>query len=124
MGYLTGRIMFVNLLAMDILRIIGRSTELFTEDILNHEPEIKEMVSSSSFLIIGGAGTVGLMIATEIFSRNPQKLHVVDSSENSIVELVRDIRCSLGYIDGDFKAYALDSGSDEYDAFIEDDGEV
>ena len=107
---------------MDILKIIGRNRALFSEDILNHEREIQEMVNSSRFLIVGGAGSVGLMIAKEIFSRNPQKLHVVDSSENSIVELVRDIRCSMGYIDGDFKAFALDSGSDEYDAFIENDG--
>jgi FlaA1/EpsC-like NDP-sugar epimerase len=107
---------------MDILKIIGRTNELFSEDIFNHKREIQEMVNSSRFLIIGGAGTVGLMITKEIFSRNPQKLHVVDTSENGIVELVRDIRCSMGYIDGDFKAYAIDSGSDEYDAFIEDDG--
>ena len=107
---------------MDILKIIGRNTELFSEDILNHTQEIQEIVSSSRFLIIGGAGSIGLMITKEIFSRNPLKLHVVDSSENSIVELVRYIRSSMGYIDGDFKAYALDSGSDEYDAFIEDDG--
>jgi len=107
---------------MDILKIIGRTNELFTEDILNHELEIQQMVGSSRFLIVGGAGSVGLMITKEIFARNPQKLHVVDSSENSIVELVRDIRCCMGYIDGDFKAYALDSGSDEYDAFIENDG--
>jgi FlaA1/EpsC-like NDP-sugar epimerase len=107
---------------MDILKIIGRNRALFSEDILNHEREIQEIVSSSRFLIVGGAGSVGMMLAKEIFSRNPQKLHVVDSSENSIVELVRDIRCSMGYIDGDFKAYALDSGSDEYDAFIENDG--
>jgi len=107
---------------MNILKIIGRSTGLFEEDILNHEPEIKEMVSSSSFLIVGGAGSIGLMISKEIFKRNPRKLHVADTSENCIVELVRDIRCSMGYIAGDFKAFALDSGSDEYDAFIENDG--
>ena len=34
------------------------------------------------------------------------------------VELVRDIRSSLGYIKGNFKTFALDIGSVEYDAFI------
>ncbi|WP_418133327.1 UDP-N-acetylglucosamine 4,6-dehydratase [Aeromonas allosaccharophila] len=58
----------------------------------------------------------------EIFKRNPRKLHVVDISENNMVELVRDIRSSFGYIDGDFQTFALDIGSIEYDAFIKADG--
>jgi FlaA1/EpsC-like NDP-sugar epimerase len=36
---------------------------------------------------------------------------------------VRDIRSSFGYIDGDFKTFALDIGSIEYDAFIGNDGQ-
>ena len=40
-----------------------------------------------------------------------------------MVELVRDLRSSLGYIDGEFKTYALDIGSIEYDAFIKNDGQ-
>ena len=40
-----------------------------------------------------------------------------------MVELVRDIRSSFGYIDGDFQTFALDIGSVEYDAFIKADGQ-
>jgi len=40
-----------------------------------------------------------------------------------MVELVRDIRSSFGYIDGDFQTFALDVGSIEYDAFINNDGQ-
>jgi len=40
-----------------------------------------------------------------------------------MVELVRDIRSSFGYIDGDFQTFALDIGSIEYDAFIKQDGD-
>jgi FlaA1/EpsC-like NDP-sugar epimerase len=39
-----------------------------------------------------------------------------------MVELVRDIRSSLGYIDGDFATFSLDIGSIQYDAFIKADG--
>ena len=42
----------------------------------------------------------------EIFKRSPRKLHVVDISENNMVELVRDIRSTLGYIDGDGRRIA------------------
>jgi len=40
-----------------------------------------------------------------------------------MVELVRDIRSSFGYIGGDFQTFALDIGSLEYDAFWNADGE-
>jgi FlaA1/EpsC-like NDP-sugar epimerase len=105
-----------------MLQLIGRDKELFTEDIQQHEKELQQIVSGSRFLVIGGAGSIGQAVTKEIFKRNPLKLHVVDISENNMVELVRDIRSSLGYIDGDFQTFALDVGSVEYDAFIESDG--
>ena len=107
---------------MDILKLIGRSSQLFADDINSNETKLKNIVSSSRFLVIGGAGSIGQAVTKEIFKRNPLKLHVVDISENNMVELVRDIRSSFGYIDGDFQTFALDIGSLEYDAFSENDG--
>jgi FlaA1/EpsC-like NDP-sugar epimerase len=106
----------------DILPMIGRDKELFTADILLHDKTLQEVVSSSTFLVLGGAGSIGQAVTKEIFKRNPKKLHVVDISENNMVELVRDLRSSLGYIAGDFQTFALDIGSTEYDAFIQADG--
>jgi len=108
---------------MDTLHLIGRTNELFSNDIKNHENELSQIVSNSKFLVIGGAGSIGSATTKEIFKRNPLKLHVVDISENNMVELVRDIRSSFGYIDGDFQTFALDIGSIEYDAFWEADGD-
>jgi FlaA1/EpsC-like NDP-sugar epimerase len=68
--------------------------------------------------VLGGAGSIGQAVTQELFKRNPLALHVVDINENNMVELVRDIRSSFGYIDGDFQTFALDIGSVEYDAFI------
>lgn len=107
---------------MEILSLIGRNEELFKKDILNRNDELSEIVNNSSFLVLGGAGSIGQAVVKEIFKRNPLKLHVVDISENNMVELVRDIRSSFGYIDGDFKTFALDIASLEYDAFIKADG--
>lgn len=106
----------------NILSLIGRSQELFVNDISAHNEQLKSIVSSSSFLVLGGAGSIGQAVTKEIFKRNPKKLHVVDISENNMVELVRDIRSSFGYISGDFQTFALDIGSVEYDAFIKADG--
>lgn len=106
----------------NMLKLIGRDSLLFKNDIKSHDLILRKIVSSSSFLVIGGAGSIGQAVTKEIFKRNPAKLHVVDISENNLVELVRDIRSSFGYIKGDFQTFALDIGSLEYDAFIEADG--
>jgi FlaA1/EpsC-like NDP-sugar epimerase len=82
----------------------------------------KFQISSAKFLILGAAGTIGQAVTKEIFKRNPKKLHVVDISENNLVELVRDLRSEYGYIEGDFQAFSLDIGSPIYDAFIKSDG--
>jgi FlaA1/EpsC-like NDP-sugar epimerase len=106
-----------------MLPLIGRKEALFTQDITTHNNELESIVSSSRFLVLGGAGSIGQAVTKEIFKRNPQKLHIVDISENNMVELVRDIRSSFGYINGDFQTFALDIGSIEYDAFIKADGQ-
>lgn len=105
-----------------VLNIIGRDKELFATDICNREAKLIEIFVGSRFLVLGGAGSIGQAVTKEIFKRNPAKLHVVDISENNLVELVRDIRSSFGYIPGDFRTFALDIGSVEYDAFFKADG--
>ena len=107
----------------NLLSLIGRTEQLFSQDIEIFNTRLKEKVSSASFLVLGGAGSIGQAVTKEIFKRNPKKLHVVDISENNMVELVRDIRSSYGYINGDFQTFALDIGSIEYDAFIKADGQ-
>jgi FlaA1/EpsC-like NDP-sugar epimerase len=107
---------------MNILKLIGRDRLLFESDISDHKKKLSELVSRGSFLVIGGAGSIGQAVTKEIFKRNPRKLHVVDISENNMVELVRDVRSSLGYIDGDFRTFAIDVGSLEYDAYFAAEG--
>ncbi|MDA7579141.1 UDP-N-acetylglucosamine 4,6-dehydratase [Alphaproteobacteria bacterium] len=106
----------------NMLNLIGRENLLFTDDLRRRSGDLNKIVVESSFLVIGGAGSIGQAVVKEIFKRNPKKLHVVDISENNLAELVRDIRSSFGYIDGQFKTLALDIGSIEYDAFIQSDG--
>ena len=107
---------------MNILELIGRHENLFDDDINDHDRHLRDAVEGGSFLVLGGAGTIGQAVTREIFKRNPTKLHVVDLSENNLVELVRDIRSSLGYIKGDFQTFALDIGSLEYDLYIKQNG--
>ncbi|WP_303921582.1 UDP-N-acetylglucosamine 4,6-dehydratase [Draconibacterium sediminis] len=108
---------------VDILKLIGRKKQLFTDDLMQVKQELMAIVETSKFLVLGGAGSIGQSVVKEIFSLTPKKLHVVDISENNLVELVRDIRSSYGHIDGDFQTFALDIGSKEYDAFWKVDGD-
>ena len=103
---------------MSILKLIGRSKPLFDDDISDQNERLKDLVQKSRFLVIGGAGSIGQAVTREIFKRNPLSLHVVDISENNMVELVRDIRSTLGYIDGEFKTFAIDCGSIEFEALM------
>jgi FlaA1/EpsC-like NDP-sugar epimerase len=107
---------------MNILEIIGRQAPLFAEDVSAQERRLSESVRASRFLVIGGAGSIGQAVTREIFRRNPRALHVVDISENNMVELVRDVRSTLGYIDGDFSTFAVDCGSDEFAAMLRSSG--
>ena len=100
-----------------ILELIGRTNNLFSEDLEVFESELAKRVADSRFLVIGGAGSIGSAVVEELFRRSPKSLHVLDISENNLAELVRDLRSSLGYISGDFRTFCLDAVSPEFEAF-------
>ncbi|MDW7973216.1 MAG: polysaccharide biosynthesis protein [Thermodesulfovibrio sp.] len=104
----------------NILKIIGREQYLFDYDLLHYSDVVEREIKNSSFLVIGGAGSIGSATIKEIFKRNPKVLHVIDINENDLAELVRDLRSSYGYIDGEFKTFVIDVGSDVYHRFITD----
>ena len=103
---------------MNILKLINRDRPLFIGDISNNSKFLEEEIGRSRFLVIGGAGSIGQAVVKEIFKRNPEALHVIDISENNLAELVRDIRSSIGYIKGEFKTFAIDCGSIEYESYF------
>jgi FlaA1/EpsC-like NDP-sugar epimerase len=107
---------------MDYLSLIGRDSELFEADLSANNDVLADVVENSRFLVIGGAGTIGQAVTCEIFKRNPKVLHVVDISENNMVELVRDIRSTMGYGVGDFKTFAIDCGGPEFEAMMSSHG--
>ena len=107
---------------MDDLSLIGRKNNIFQDDILFHEDFLTSLIKGSKFLVIGGAGSIGKAVTREIFKRGPSALHVVDISENNMVELVRDIRSTLGYCSGDFRTFAVDCNNREFDIIYRNEG--
>ena len=107
---------------INTLEIIGRKKELFTDDMSKFSKDLDDIITKSKFLIIGAAGSIGQAVTKQLFKRNPLSLHCIDISENNLVELVRDLRSSIGYIDGEFKTFAVDSGSTEFQALMDKEG--
>jgi FlaA1/EpsC-like NDP-sugar epimerase len=107
---------------LNALSLLGRQEPLFDQDIAHHEAALRDMLSNARCLVIGGAGTIGQAVTRELFKRDPAALHVVDISENNMVELVRDIRSTIGYGNGDFRTFAIDCGSSEFAALFQAEG--
>ena len=107
---------------MNSLSMIGRDSALFHADIEIEDNSLKSSVRKSRFLVIGGAGTIGQAVTKELFKRDPKVLHAVDISENNMVELVRDLRSTVGYGSGEFKTFAIDCGDIEFEALINNEG--
>lgn len=103
---------------IDYLKLIGRQHELFESDYLAYFEELSYHVKSAKILVIGGAGSIGRSVVNELFKLKPSILHVVDISENGLVELVRGLRSTIGYSDGEFKTFAIDCGSQEFKAMM------
>ena len=57
-----------------------------------------------------------------VSKRSPLKLHVVDISDNNLVELVRDLRSSVGYLKGEFLTFAVDCEEIEFSALVKSHG--
>ena len=101
---------------MDVSKIIGRKTGLFDNDLDELSLRISETVKSASILVVGAAGSIGQAVTSELYKREPAILHAVDINENNMVELVRSIRSSIGNNSCDFKTFAIDCGSVEFEA--------
>lgn len=107
---------------MNILDLIGRKEPLFEGDINRYECEISFLIKGAKILVVGAAGSIGQAVTIELFKRDPKVLHAVDISENNMVELVRTVRSSIGYGTGEFKTFALDCSSAEFDAMYSNEG--
>jgi len=103
---------------MDVEQILDRKEIFFEDDYQSKIDFLHDCVGNSSVLVIGAAGSIGHIITKLLFGLKPKSLHAIDLSENNLVELVRDIRSSLGYLGVDFKTFAIDVGSAEFELLL------
>ncbi len=109
----------------DILtkQILKRDRSLFSSDFEMHQEKLSQSLSGSRVLVIGAAGSIGSSVAKQLSDYQLTCLHLVDVSENNLVELVRDLRSSVRPLLSDFKAMPLDLGSLEFRRFLQSEKE-
>jgi len=104
-------------------QVIGRTESLFLPDLRHFNSELANRINGRSVLIIGGAGTIGASFIKALLAFRPARLFVVDTNENGLTELVRDLRSSLGYhIPADFITYPIDFGDPVFGKLLQQEG--
>jgi FlaA1/EpsC-like NDP-sugar epimerase len=70
-------------------------------------------------LVVGGAGSIGSATIRQLVRYRPESVHVVDQNENSLVELVRDLRSGTDPLQvPDFRTLPLDYGAPVMERFL------
>ena len=92
--------------------VIRRSVSLFYQDIEANRLELEKRITGKTVLVIGGAGSIGSSFIRALLPFRPSSLVVVDTNENALAELTRDLRSTRGmYIPEDYVPYPMDFAS-------------
>lgn len=93
--------------------ILGRECSFLAEDIEEASGRIREQLADARVLVIGAAGSIGSSFVRELCQFSPRALHLLDISENNLVEVVRDLRSGSYQLPEDFQTFAIDYGGPE-----------
>ena len=92
--------------------VTKRSQSMFLKDIEENREELTRKIEGKSVLVIGGAGSIGSSFIKAILPFKPATLVVVDTNENGLAELTRDLRSTKGmYVPDDYIPYPMDFAS-------------
>lgn len=98
-----------------------RPRSMFLDDInapLNNA-ELVSRIKGKKVLVIGGAGSIGSSFIRALLPFRPSSLVVVDTNENALAELTRDLRSSHDmFVPGDYVPYPMDFSSETFRAMF------
>lgn len=101
----------------------GRESELFADDLAGCDEVLRDRIEGRRVLAVGAAGSIGASTVRALAAYRPRALHVIDQSENSLAELVRDLRSgSAPFEVEDFRALPLDYGAPVTFRFLRESG--
>ena len=97
-------------------KVIQRADSMFINDIKVNRNELFRKIKGKKVLVIGGAGSIGSSFIKAVLSFEPGALVVVDTNENALAELTRDLRSTKGmYVPKDFIPYPMDFSSPTFE---------
>lgn len=96
--------------------VTKRSESMFIQDINDNYQELSRKIEGKKALVIGGAGSIGSSFIKALLQFKPSALVVVDTNENALAELTRDLRSSKGmYVPDEYITYPMDFASPVFD---------
>lgn len=98
-------------------RILKRTRSMFADDVADNAARLRDAIGGARVLVIGAAGSTGSAFVRQLIPYGPAALHLVDINENSLVELVRDLRSSKPGMPGEFRTASIDFGGAEFRRF-------
>ncbi len=113
----------INLNAFINEHVTKRSESMFMTDIRNNRDVLLQKIEKKSILVIGGAGSIGSSFIKALLPFKPASLVVVDTNENALAELTRDLRSTKGmYVPADYVTYPMDFASTVFEKMFRNRG--
>lgn len=104
-----GRVIMFNLDQFISTYVTKRQDSMFLPDIRENSGALSDKIEGKTVCVIGGAGSIGASFIKAVLPFKPASLVVVDTNENALAELTRDLRSSKGlYVPVDYVTYPID----------------
>ena len=100
-----------------------RGKSMFADDIEANKEKLHAEIANKSVLVIGGAGTIGSSFIRAVLKFKPSKLFVVDTSENGLTELTRDLRSTADtYVPENYVTYPINFADTVFEKIFRNEG--
>jgi FlaA1/EpsC-like NDP-sugar epimerase len=100
-----------------------RNESFFKQDLVSNHQKLSQAINGKNVMVIGGAGTIGSSYIKAMLAFKPAKLFVIDTNENGLTELVRDVRSSKGLnIPESFVTYPVNFGDPVFEKLFLNEG--
>ena len=95
--------------------VTHRDQSMFLPDIEMNREILSNRINGKSILVIGGAGSIGSSFIRAILHFKPESLYVVDTNENALAELTRDLRSTKELsVPDEYVTYPMSFSSDVF----------
>ena len=102
--------------------ITGRSESLFAEDLEKNQQTIFSCINKARILVIGASGSIGSAFVKQLMTYQPLALFLIDINENSLADLVRDLRSCTFQVPAEFETSVVGMGGEGFEYLLKTHG--